>query len=120
MALQSRLFRDDKKLQECLIRDSAHVISGSTGDHVSRIQAALALLDDARIEQSETLTKKYGPSTANAVLSYKQRRKIINFSYQTRADNIVGKMTIAALDKELAHLERTALVKDIECQFGRQ
>src|SRR5271169_1059434 len=106
MALQSRLFKDDKKLQECLIRDSAHVTPGSSGDHVSRIQAALALLEDARIEQSEMRTKKYGPSTAKAVLSYKERRKIINFSYETRADNIVGKMTIAALDKEIVKLER--------------
>jgi hypothetical protein len=120
MALQSRLFRDNKKLQECLIRDSAHVVPGSTGDHVSRIQTALALVDDVRIEQSETLAKRYGPSTAKAVLAYKRRRKIINFSYQTQADDIVGKMTIAALDKELVHLQRTSLVKDIECQFVRE
>jgi hypothetical protein len=35
------------------------------------------------------------------VLAYKKKRNIINRSYQTQADNIVGKMTIAALDKEV-------------------
>ena len=120
MALQSRLFKDSKKLQDGLIRDSAHIVPGSSGEHVSRIQTALALLDDVRIEQSETRMQKYGPSTANAVLIYKKRRKIINFSYQTHADNIVGKMTIAALDRELRDLERTSIPKDIECQFGRK
>jgi hypothetical protein len=117
MALQSRLFRDEKKLQECLIRDSAHVTPGSVGDHVRRIQTALSLIDDVRIEHFEIVMKKYGLSTANAVLAYKRQRKIINSSYQTQADNIVGKMTIAALDQELVNLDRSAVVKDIECQF---
>lgn len=44
-------------------------------------------------------------STANAVLNYKQKRSIINLSYQTQADNIVGKMTVGALDRELRDKE---------------
>ena len=44
---------------------------------------------------------RYGPSTADVVLAYKRKRNIINYSYQTTADNIVGKMTMAALDKEM-------------------
>jgi hypothetical protein len=116
MALQSRLLRDDQKLQACLILDSAHVTPGSVGDHVAKLQTALAVLDDVRIERLELMTKKYGPSTAQAVLGYKQRRQIINRSYQNQADNIVGKMTIATLDKELIQMEHGARVRDIECQ----
>jgi hypothetical protein len=50
--------------------------------------------------QSQT----YGSSTANGVLNYKRKRGIINRTYQTQADNIVGKMTIAALDAEMARV----------------
>lgn len=53
------------------------------------------------IASSEFLGGIYGPTTAAAVQSYKDKRGIINFSYQKAADNIVGKMTIAALDQEL-------------------
>jgi hypothetical protein len=54
------------------------------------------------------------------VLAFKRRRKIINFSYQTQEDNIVGKMTIAALDREMEKLEQTALtfVERIRCRLG--
>ena len=41
-----------------------------------------------------------GPRTPFSLTSGK--RNIINRSYQTSADNIVGRMTIAALDKEMA------------------
>lgn len=47
------------------------------------------------------MTQTYGPSTAAAVLSYKTNRQIINRSYQTKPDSIVGKMTIASLDAEM-------------------
>lgn len=40
------------------------------------------------------------------MLTFKRARKIINFSYQTQADDIVGKLTIAALDKEVKAKER--------------
>jgi hypothetical protein len=54
-------------------------------------------LDGANI----TADGVYGPATAAAVLAYKQKRDIVNRSYQTEADNIVGKMTMASLDSEL-------------------
>lgn len=50
----------------------------------------------------------YGPSTASAVLRYKERRNIIKHGYQTRADNFVGKLTIASMDKELLIAETKA------------
>jgi hypothetical protein len=105
MPLSSRLFRGDPALEACLVQDPAHVVKGAQGDHVGKIQVALAELDGAKIADGELAAKTYGPSTADAVLAYKTRRGIINFSYQTQADNIVGKMTIARLDTEMAARE---------------
>lgn len=76
------------------------------GEFVSKIQVALEALDDAEIDDGEMATGTYGPSTANAVLAFKTKRRIINFSYQSQADNIVGKMTIAALDQEMLAREQ--------------
>jgi hypothetical protein len=101
MGLQSKLFAGDRSLETCLIQDASHVSQGAVGGHVSKIQTALFRLDYADIDPLELSAKIYGPSTASAVLSYKQVRKIINFSYERQADNIVGKMTIARLDKEM-------------------
>jgi hypothetical protein len=106
MPLQSRLFSDDRRLQECLVRYASHVTPGSVGDHVCKIQTALILVDNLLIDEREMTAKRYGPSTIAAVLSFKTKRKIINFTYETRVDNIVGKMTIAALDKEMLKVER--------------
>jgi hypothetical protein len=102
MPLQSKLFKGDQRLEACLIHDSAHVTPGTAGEFVTKIQKALFILDGAVIDPSEQGI--YGPSTADAVLAYKKRRKIINYSYQTQADNIVGKMTIASLDNELTQV----------------
>ena len=101
MPLESHLFRGDRLLEACLVNDAAHVTPGTSGEHVAKIQAAVMDLDGTSIDSVERTAKRYGPSTASAVLAYKKKRKIINFSYQAQADNIVGRMTIAALDKEL-------------------
>jgi hypothetical protein len=101
MPLNSRIFSGDAALEACLVRDNAHITQGSRGDHVAKIQAVIMFLDDARIADDELKSKVYGPSTANAVLNYKKKRKIINHAYQNQADNIVGRMTIRALDDEL-------------------
>ena len=103
MGLQSELFRGDAQLEAAAISDPAHIIQGSRGPHVRKIQQALVELDDASID----LDSVYGPATAAAVLSYKRKRSIINRSHQTQADNIVGKMTMAALDSEMLEKERT-------------
>jgi peptidoglycan hydrolase-like protein with peptidoglycan-binding domain len=88
-------------LEACLIHDRAHLTEGTQGDHVRLVQRALVLLGDTSIPSSEYVAGLYGPKTAAAVLDYKRRRSIINRSYQTQPDNIVGKMTIASLDKDL-------------------
>ncbi len=105
MPLQSQLFRGDRALEACLVDDRAHVVEGSRGPHVRKLQRALAILDGALIPLDEVASERYGTSTASAVLNYKRARRIINLSYQTTADNIVGKMTIASLDKEMVKKE---------------
>jgi peptidoglycan hydrolase-like protein with peptidoglycan-binding domain len=97
MALQSTAFRGDALLEAAAQLDSAHIAPGARGPHVAKIQRALMDLDGVRL----TPDSIYGPATAAAVLSYKQKRNIINPAYQTQADNIAGKMTIASLDREL-------------------
>ena len=105
MPLRSQVFRGDRALEACLVDDRAHVVEGSRGGHVRKLQRALALLDGALIALDEASSENYGPSTATAVLNYKRARSIINLSYQTTADKIVGKMTIASLDLEMAKTE---------------
>jgi hypothetical protein len=101
MPLQSELFQGDPNLEACLVNNAAHVTPDASGDHVGKIQVALLTLEDVDIDSGELSTQRYGSSTANAVLTYKRKRNIINFSYQTHADNIVGKMTISSLDREM-------------------
>lgn len=105
MALQSQLFRGDPKLEAAAVSDPAHILRGAAGSHVRKIQLALIKLDRAVIAQNELQQSVNGPATANAVLAYKRKRDIVNRSYQKQADNIVGKMTMASLDKEMLTIE---------------
>jgi hypothetical protein len=105
MALQSKLFKGDPVFEACLVKDSAHITPGAVGDHISKIHTALFVVDNYSVSPRELAAKSYGPSTAAGILAFKRKRDIINFSYQTQADNIVGKMTIAALDKEVLRRE---------------
>jgi hypothetical protein len=111
MPLRSKLLKDDQKLQQCLVQDSAHVQLGAIGKHVTKIQVALSVLaedGDAGIPGPELKAAYYGPKTADAVLLFKTRRDIVNRSYESHADKIVGKMTIAALDEEVFDEENFA------------
>ena len=105
MPLNSRLFRSNAALEQCLIDDNAHLIPGSSGEHIRLIQRALVYLGEKAISGHEYRHGLYGSSTAAAVLRYKQQRGIINFSYQKQADNIVGKMTIRRLDDEICAIQ---------------
>src|SRR5215469_7946965 len=105
MGLKSSLFSGDAKLEACLVNDAAHVPPGSAGEHVGKIQTAVAAIDAATIVDSELSGGKYGPSTTAAVLAFKTKRNIINRRYESSVDPIVGKMTIAALDREMLALE---------------
>lgn len=99
MALNSDLFRDDPRLQACLVQDVAHVTPGSVGDFVVRIQLALRIVDRAFIDDTEFATGSYGATTTLAVRAFKTSRGILNF--QGQIDDVVGKKTIRALDDEL-------------------
>ena len=96
-------------MESCLNLDSMHVLPGAKGDHVSQIQAALFILlpglalPDAELSDPITKSGFYGPVTAAAVLRYKQNHKpsIVNKAYQDKPDNIVGRMTIQALDDDM-------------------
>ena len=77
----------------------------ASGNHVAKVQTALRLLDLAQLDAADLSGKCYGRSTAAAVLSFKNKRGIINHAYQSKADDIVGKMTVAAMDKEMLDRE---------------
>jgi peptidoglycan hydrolase-like protein with peptidoglycan-binding domain len=105
MALESQLFAGDPQLEAAAVSDPAHIVPGARGGHVRKIQLALIQLDGAAIDPDGV----YGPKTAAAVLAYKRSRNIINRSRQTQADDIVGKMTMAALDSEMRGKQPTVL-----------
>lgn len=107
MPLTSKLFRDDEELQACLVSDPHHVVPGDQGDHVSKIQQALITLGAGVVEPDEIADEFYGESTARTVLAFKgPPRNILNVALgQVTPDNIVGKKTIAALDRELVAFE---------------
>lgn len=108
MPLLSDLFSKpapDPRLEQCAVRDSAHLTKGVRGEAVARVQKALIALDQAKITDGELKDKTYGTSTARAVLAYKSNRNIINTDYQKSADDVVGKMTISRLDEEMRALE---------------
>jgi peptidoglycan hydrolase-like protein with peptidoglycan-binding domain len=120
LSLRSRLFNSDPKLEAAAVSAPAHIIPGAVGPHVAKIQRALIRLDGADIDPGELENARYGPSTANAVLSYKRKRNIINRSYQTQADNIVGVMTIASMDNELAQKDLVpVVVHSVKCKGVR-
>jgi|SRR5712671_97254 len=122
MPLASPLFRGDAKLEAAGESNPAHIMPNAVDEHVAKIQYALRKLDAAIIDPQEIESRTYGPSTAAAVLKYKQKRNIINRSYEQQADNIVGIMTIAALDKEMLDWYRRhpLEITGIVCKLANQ
>jgi hypothetical protein len=100
MPLKSKLMKGDPALEACLVSHAAHILRGASGNHVGKIQTALAKVDRAAIDAGEVAARVFGLSTESAVLAYKTRRKIVNHSYQTAPDAVVGKMTVEKLDAE--------------------
>ena len=117
-SLKCKLFRGDPKLEACLVSDPAHVVPGSQGDHVGKIQQALFLLGAGVIGPKEIGDKKFGPDTLRAVRAFKgPPRNIINRSYQNTPDDIVGKMTIATLDREMFSLDFALALSALKTHF---
>jgi peptidoglycan hydrolase-like protein with peptidoglycan-binding domain len=107
MALQSKLFGGDPRLEAAATSDAAHITQGAVGEFVRKIQTALQQLDNATIDADG----RYGPATAAAVLACKRKRDIVNRSYQSQADNVVGKMTMATLDAEMVEAEKRVKIE---------
>lgn len=114
MPLYSKLFTEprDSQLEACLVDDARHITPGTKGEHVRKIQIALnRLATEAELEppfKNEFIGMDgiYGPRTAAAVKNYKNsRRPPIQQSWQTTADDIVGKRTVKSLDDDIAMLE---------------
>ena len=104
--LRSDLFKDDPKLEACAVTPRAHLLIGSPpGPHIAKIQEALERLRPGgpAISATEKAAMQYGTTTAAAVKNYKRTHvpPIINPSYETTPDDIVGQMTIKAMDQEL-------------------
>jgi hypothetical protein len=126
--LHSRFLKDEPEFRAALVSDPAHIKKDNSGDHVSFVHQTLRILDGANIAPDELQNRLYGDTTAAAVLAYKQKRNIINKSYQQDADNIVGKMTTRSFDDELAKLEAgtpihtgftAAQIEDVERDVAR-
>jgi hypothetical protein len=107
MPLESRLFTQpaDQRLEGCLVEDSQHIVQGTIGDHVKKVQAALNTLSAGAGRENFQLDVDgvYGPLTADAVRTYKSapQRRILGPG-QLTPDDIVGKLTIKSLDDEMA------------------
>jgi hypothetical protein len=101
MALTSNFFAGDARLKTCAASDSEAILPGTTGSHVRKLQGAVVVLDAVVIAKSELDAAHYGPSTAGAILAYKQKRGLADRSDPPRGNDFVGATTIRALDAEL-------------------
>ena len=119
MALRSKLFAGDRKLEAAQVSDPAHLVRGTVGPHVNKVQMALFAIDALPIDPQEFRRQTYGPITARSVLAYKTRRKIINRAYQQKPDDIVGKMTITRLDEDMVRWEAAHRHVD-DCSLSRR
>jgi hypothetical protein len=74
MALQSKLFRGDPKLEAAAKSNPAHILPGASGPHVGKIQTALTQLDGAVISSNE-LQSFRGPWLAMSRLVSSNQRE---------------------------------------------
>jgi hypothetical protein len=75
MPFKSHLFRDNRAVEACLTQHAAHLTLGATGFHVAKIHAASIWTAPSSMARSSA--RRYDPSTASAILSYKRKRNII-------------------------------------------
>lgn len=106
--LTSAQFRHEDRLQKALHQDPFHVQRGDRGTFVQQIQDALALLEVVPadfIPAAESGPGFYGDKTAEAVLKFKGPPRNILGPGQVRPDAIVGKKTMAQLEREMRKFE---------------
>ena len=94
-----------QRLEDCAEggnESMTHIAHGQSGEHVRRVQLALARIKDANPGlgiPAFAVTGKYDQQFARAVLVYKSKRDIRNFRNQV--DDIVGRKTIIQMDTDL-------------------
>lgn len=101
-------FKFNRQLQACAEIDSEHVGVSfhPKGEHVKLIRKALNAWIERqpahlRPSRLDTASDVYDGEVARMVLRYKQAHKPPILNYQRQFDDIVGRKTVAALDKEL-------------------
>lgn len=104
MAFQSE-FADSDKLNACAVNDADHVGEeyAPTGPWVVLIKKALNAWAAKQRPPVTTLalTDQFGRDTGDLVAIYKTRQRPPLLNTQGKIDRIVGKKTVAALDREL-------------------
>ncbi|MFO1163027.1 MAG: hypothetical protein U1E60_29615 [Reyranellaceae bacterium] len=101
-------FFGEKPMQKLLgaaNENPLHIVPGSSGDHVSKIQEALFQITSANIDADELGKSLYGTSTASAVANFKRTRKPPILNYKNEIDDIVGIKTMQALDQEMKRID---------------
>ncbi|QDU27768.1 hypothetical protein ETAA8_28590 [Anatilimnocola aggregata] len=116
MTLKSDLFKKSQQLKDCEVKDSAHIVAdeppkrrgvNNKGPHVPLIHKALRKVMSNPKFGLEEPDEVYGPLTAEVVRQFKLGPPmILNKALgQTTPDNIIGKLTIKELDRQVALLE---------------
>lgn len=101
-------FFGEKPMNELLgaaNEDPLHIMPGSSGDHVSKIQSALFSITSAKIDSDELGRSFYGKTTADAVANFKRTRTPPILNFRNQIDNIVGIKTMRALDQEMKRID---------------
>lgn len=98
------------RIQACADNHASHIAFGQRGLYVSWIKEALQHVILPTYPQyiptpDNSPHDVYGPATRHCVLQYKQINHIVNREYQTEPDDIIGIMTIRALDWHMAYRE---------------
>jgi hypothetical protein len=109
MPVDSKLFTSDPnvrdRLNKALESDPDHIVPGSSGDHVAKIQVALSRLGKVQINQDEIDQKFYGATTSKAVEAFKSGCKPPLLNFKNQIDSIVGKKTTRELDRQMKDFE---------------
>ena len=96
-------------IQACADRHEAHILPKSQGHYIWLIKLPLMIvlkrLPGAIATPDPDDGRFFGKAMEYNVLQYKRIMKLVNHDYQNQADNIVGIMTIRALDFHIRFIE---------------
>jgi hypothetical protein len=119
MPFQSK-FKFNDKLNRCLVNDADHIglstfpVADRRGDHVLLIQEALNAFARRTGWNEILLNGIYDQTTADFVETYKRQQTPPLLNFQGQIDNIVGKRTVDALDKELPSADIAPLIPSVD------